>query len=151
MPHAAGRTQSSQGSRENRDNQLDDSLPGFLILRHRLLNFRFGLSPDPSLVARGVYTCHADWKLNNSAWRRSIYSPPLRRGWGWVCLYGSGSSSSISLSVTNSTFSSSFFSSLAGRKRILRRYTAEAPPASSSPTSPAWADTENLKIPRPGT
>ena len=32
--HAAGGAQCSEGSREDGDNQLDDSLPGFLILGH---------------------------------------------------------------------------------------------------------------------
>ena len=78
MPHAAGGAQSSEGCGEDGDNQLDDSLPGGFIYFHRHSNF--GLSPDPSLVARGVDTCHADWKLNDSAWRRSIYSPPYKGG-----------------------------------------------------------------------
>ena len=34
MPHAAGGAQSSEGCGEDGDNQLDDSLPGFFILRH---------------------------------------------------------------------------------------------------------------------
>ncbi len=54
MPHATGGTQCSQGGGEDRDNQLDDSLPGFLIRFH--IHSNFGPPPLPPPEWGGVYT-----------------------------------------------------------------------------------------------
>jgi len=50
MPHAAGGAQSSEGCRENRDNQLNDSLPSGFINFHRHSNFGLSDSPPTPLL-----------------------------------------------------------------------------------------------------
>ena len=68
MPHAAGGAQCGEGCGEDGDNQLDDSLPSGFINFHRHSNF--GLSPDPSLVARGVDTLSVGLFV-----RMAVYTP----------------------------------------------------------------------------